>query len=153
MKKYVFDLDNTLFYTDALNNESYNFALEQLKFPAIIRDKRITRDIVFSHYSMTEETKKQLTAIKQKYFISNLDKVMPNENLITFLKSLMPEECVLWTRAEHLRVECILDRFNLAGCFIKLFFSTKENKDKDIQEMCDFFGCTEEEIVIFDDEM
>lgn len=36
MKRHVFDLDNTLIYTDLLNNDSYNYALNLLGLATIV---------------------------------------------------------------------------------------------------------------------
>ena len=51
MKKYVFDLDNTLVYSNSLNNESYNYALRLLGKSYLTEIKRITRNVVFQKYN------------------------------------------------------------------------------------------------------
>ena len=44
MVKYVFDLDDTLVATTALNNDSYNYALEKHGYLRITTRHRITRN-------------------------------------------------------------------------------------------------------------
>ena len=152
MKYYVFDLDNTLVYTDALNNESYNFALlQQGKLP-IEKVQRITREVIFENYLLNNDEKEILIKKKQEYFIQNIKKLQVNNKMIAFLKQLSPMQCVLWTRAERIRVECILDQLELRQYFAKVFYSPKENIEKDIHEICIYFQCQREELIIYDDE-
>ena len=153
MKSFVFDLDNTLVFTDALNNEAYNFALKQQQREPIAGVQRITREIVFSRYTMTQEQKRELVALKQSYFIENIKKVLLNDKLISFLRELPEERCVLWTSAEEARVESILEFFDLKKCFAKVFYSKKHNVERDLLTICDFLKCTREELIVFDDEV
>ncbi len=47
---YIFDLDNTLIFTDDLNNLAYQNALMEYQLPIIESSKRITRkDIKNNH--------------------------------------------------------------------------------------------------------
>ena len=41
---YIVDLDDTLVSSTILNNDAYNFALEQYGFERLITNKRITRE-------------------------------------------------------------------------------------------------------------
>ena len=118
MIKYIFDLDNTLVYTDELNNEAYNYALKVLNKDTIDIDSRITREIVFLKIKLNEDEKKTILKIKQEYFIENIKKLKLNEQLISFLKSQNPEDCILWTKADKNRVEAILNYFDLKKYFI-----------------------------------
>lgn len=69
MKRYVFDLDNTLIYTDSLNNDSYNYALSLQGLAPINDCKRITRDIVFKKYpNLNNVQKNKIIELKQEYF-------------------------------------------------------------------------------------
>lgn len=149
---YAFDLDNTLVYTDELNNESYNFALIQQGKRPLEKVQRITREVVLKNYSLDDEEKATLIKNKQEYFIQNIKKLRLNDKMISFLKQLSPMKCVLWTRAEEIRVECILDQLELRQYFAKVFYSSKENIEKDIHEICIYFQCQREELIIYDDE-
>ena len=71
-KKYVFDLDNTLVYTNSLNNESYNYALRLLGKSYLTEIKRITRNVVFQKYNLSVDEKKRLIEYKQNYFLKNI---------------------------------------------------------------------------------
>ena len=153
MKRYVFDLDNTLVDTDKLNNEAYNFALMQLGKLPLKNVQRITREVIFLHYLLDDEEKMFLIEMKQKYFIQNVKKVKLNNRMISFLRQLMPAQCVLWTRAERVRVECILEQFDLKKYFAKVVYSSKSDIEKDMHEICLYFQCLREDLVIYDDEM
>lgn len=68
MKCYVFDLDNTLVFTDVLNNEAYNFVLKKFGLSEIRYVDRITREIIFQKYPCIEKLKDEITALKQFFF-------------------------------------------------------------------------------------
>ena len=90
----VFDLDNTLVFTDKLNNESYNFALTKIGKERIVDVKRITRNIVNTVYELTGDEKQQLIKTKQEYFVNNISKIELNEDLISKLKELDSSKCI-----------------------------------------------------------
>lgn len=126
MKRYVFDLDNTLIYTDLLNNISYNYALNLLGLSKIENFKRITKQIVFEKYAhLDNEIINKIIEIKKKHYIDNLDCTRPNQLLINFLKEQNNEHCILWTSAEEWRVLAILEYYNIKSKFKKIIFSEK----------------------------
>ena len=147
----VFDLDNTLVFTDKLNNESYNFALFEMGREKIVGIKRITRDIVYSRYELTANEKQQLIKTKQQYFVNNISKIELNDVLIAKLKKLDPNECILWTRAEKVRAEAILKYLHIDDCFAKVFYSSKHDLESDIKTICSFFNCKKEDLIFYDD--
>jgi len=66
MMRHVFDLDNTLIYTDSLNNDSYNYALKKLGLATINDCKRITRDVILSKYpEINSFQKNEIIELKQ----------------------------------------------------------------------------------------
>lgn len=147
----VFDLDNTLVFTDKLNNESYNFALFEMGREKIVGIKRITRDIVYSRYELTANEKQQLIKTKQQYFVNNISKIELNDVLIAKLKKLDPSECILWTRAEKVRAEAILKYLHIDDCFAKVFYSSKHDLESDIKTICSLFNCKKEDLIFYDD--
>ena len=62
---YVIDLDDTLVLTKNLNNDAYNYALEQNGQRRIKTNKRLTRE------NLGETASKKLIAEKQNYFTQN----------------------------------------------------------------------------------
>ncbi len=147
----VFDLDNTLVFTDMLNNESYNFALTKIGKERIVDVKRITRNIVYSRYELTNDEKQQLIKTKQEYFVKNISKIDLNNDLISKLKELDSSKCILWTRAEKVRAEAILKYLQIGDCFSKVFYSPKHDLESDIKTICSFFNCKKEDLIFYDD--
>ena len=149
----VFDLDNTLVFTDKLNNESYNYALSQIGKEKIVDVKRITRATVYSRCELTENEKQQIVRIKQEYFINNIYKIEKNNELILKLRSLNPPQCVLWTKAEKVRTEAILKYLCIDKCFSNVFYSPKNNIENDLEIICNLYNCSKEDLVFYDDDI
>lgn len=150
MKKYVFDLDNTLVYTNLLNNKAYNYALKRLGYGELSGIERITRSIVFRNYSLSDEEKKKLIEYKQDFFVNNLDMVGINHKLIVYLKTLSKYDCILWTSADEQRVVAIIKWLAIDNCFSWIFYSKKTNAEEDIERICKFFNCNRSDLCLFD---
>ena len=140
MYRHIFDLDNTLIYTDRLNNISYNYALNAIGLAVIDSHSRITRDTVDLYYpSLSLLDRKRIIELKQKYFIDNISDTEANISLITFLKTLPADSNVLWTSADQIRVNSLLNFYDMSNCFCNILFSRKDNIAKDINEICKLF--------------
>ncbi|MBQ9114670.1 MAG: HAD hydrolase-like protein [Clostridia bacterium] len=153
MKKYIVDLDNTLVFTNRLNNEAYNYALYKIGKRKIKSTGRITRQEVFRSVDLTEKEKEKLVKIKQDYFINNLDKIEVNQKLLALLEKAGRENSVLWTRAEPTRVKPILLYYDLRNKFSYIYYSEKKELQKDMDHICTIVGCDNKELIIFDDEL
>ena len=96
---YVVDLDDTLVSSTILNNDSYNFALEQHNFNRIITTERITREKLnfIDNHSL-----KDIIQLKQFYFSQEWlhCRVVLNKILIDKLMLNKKENCYLWTKAD-----------------------------------------------------
>ena len=79
---YVVDLDDTLVFTKQLNNDAYNFALEQNGQCRVKTSKRLTRE------NLNEIPSKKLIADKQNYFTQKWLKyrVVVNEDILKILQ-------------------------------------------------------------------
>lgn len=152
MYKYVFDLDNTLVFTDELNNEAYNYALKLLGKELICDVNRITREVVFSRYNLTGDEKSLLIDLKQKYFIDNIVKIKENVNLIKFLNEIPSADCILWTSAEKCRVEAILSYLKLNNTFNRICYSTKKYIKDDLAKICQFFQCSKDKLKFYEND-
>ena len=58
---HILDIDNTLFFTNELNNNAYIFALSSLGLKALSPYKRITRTVIASWYPFLRD--EEMTAI------------------------------------------------------------------------------------------
>lgn len=83
--KYIFDLDDTLIYSTALNNDAYNYALEKFGYPRINTSKRLTREKL---KFISSEKLKKIIEEKQKYFTGEWlsYRVILNSELIERIK-------------------------------------------------------------------
>lgn len=151
MERYVFDLDNTLIYTDLLNNRSYNYALNHHGLMAINDYKRITRDIVFKKYlNLNDVQKNRIIELKQDYFINNLQSTIPNTPLLKVLKSHKIQFCILWTSANKIRVKALLEYYNIYNAFKHILFSNKINVPRDVVRICGFLRCNPGHLVFYE---
>lgn len=152
MNKYIFDLDNTLVFTDELNSESYNYALSFYGKEPISDVKRITREVIFTRYDFTEDEKSSLVALKQNYFLKNVDKIKKNNNLLEHLTEKNPADCILWTSADKCRVEAILNYLKLKDAFSWVFLSTKTNIKYDLENICQHFKCLMSQLYFYEND-
>lgn len=154
MKRYVFDLDNTLIYTDSLNNDSYNFALKCQGLSPINEVKRITRGIVFEKYpNLSKIEMCEIIDLKYEYFINNLNFTEVNEYLIALLKSQEKNNCILWTSAEERRAKAILEYYNMNNLFKHILFSKKIDILNDIEYICKLYTCESNQLLFYDDNL
>lgn len=152
MKKFIFDLDNTLVYTNFLNNLSYNYALKSMNLPKIHSQSRITRKVISSQYPiLTQKEKERLINIKQNFFMTHLEYTTPNLALFRLLLSKEKNSCILWTACEPSRACSILKHYNIEQAFYQIIFSNKACIKKDIKKIMDILNCNFDELVIFED--
>ena len=130
---YVVDLDDTLVLTKNLNNDAYNFALEQNGQSRIKTNKRLTRE------NLGKTPNKNLIADKQNYFAQKWLKyrVVVNEEILKILQKQDKENCYLWTSADKSRAEYILKELNLYKYFNKIIFDHKKDLNSSLKRLKD----------------
>ena len=130
---YVVDLDDTLVLTKNLNNDAYNFALEQNGQKRIKASKRLTRE------SLGETPSKKLIADKQNYFTQKWLKyrVVVNEEILKILQNQDKENCYLWTSADINRAEYILKELDLYKYFNKVIYDNKKDLNISLKTLKD----------------
>ena len=150
---YLFDMDGTLFFTDELNNESYNHALSANSFEPIRNQKRITREVVKKNYpEISEQDIAELIRQKQDYFIRNIKKVEINNALFGILQRIGKDKCVLWTSADRERTESIVNEFGLQYLFCKILHSDKTDISLEVQNICLELSCSCEQLSAFEND-
>lgn len=78
--KYIFDLDDTLISSTALNNDAYNYALEKYGYPRVCTNGRLTREkLKFIPESILDK----IICEKQRHFTSKWlpDRIVLNKEL------------------------------------------------------------------------
>lgn len=130
---YVVDLDDTLVLTKNLNNDAYNFALEQNGHRRIKTKKRLTRE------NLGETPSKKLITDKQNYFAQKWLKyrVVVNEELLNLLKNQDKENCFLWTSADKNRAEYLLKELDLDKYFNKIIYDDKKDLNSSLKRLKD----------------
>lgn len=150
--RHIFDLDNSLIYTDALNNDAYNFALNMLGITQIVDCKRLTRDVIFTKYpDLNNHQRNKIVELKQKYFVNNLKLTIPNKSLLKVLEVQNVERCILWTCADKARVLAVLEYYKINNAFKKILFSNKVEVMKDIETICEILECNVDNLVFYED--
>ena len=146
---YLFDLDGTLFFTDELNNASYNYALESMGYPRIEGEGRVTRDTVVRKYPLISSGEMQrMVEIKQLHFCRHIEEAVDNRPVITMLRCLGKQRCALWTAADENRVRCLLRSRNLANCYCSIMYSDKRDIPGSLERACAQLSCGKDEIVV-----
>ena len=130
---YVVDLDDTLVLTKNLNNDAYNFALEQNGQKRIRTNNRLTRE------NFNGTASKKLIIDKQNYFAQKWLKyrVVVNEEILNLLKNQDKENCFLWTSADKNRAEYILKELDLAKYFNKVIYDDKKDLNISLKRLKD----------------
>ena len=130
---YVVDLDDTLVLTKNLNNDAYNFALENNGHKRIKTSKRLTRE------NLGETLGKKLIADKQNYFTQKWLKyrVVVNEYLLNILRKQDVQNCYLWTSADKNRAKYLLKELDLAKYFNKIIFDDKKDLNSSLKRLKD----------------
>ena len=130
---YVVDLDDTLVLTKNLNNDAYNFALEQNGQKRIKTAKRLTRE------NLNASLSKKLITDKQNYFAQKWLKyrVVVNEEILNLLKNQDKENCFLWTSADKNRAEYILKELDLYKYFNKVIYDDKKDFNSSLKRLKD----------------
>lgn len=134
---YVVDLDDTLVSSTSLNNDSYNFALEQYNFERLSTSARITRERLDF---IDNKTLKNVIQLKQCYFAQEWlpCRVVLNKVLIDKLKLNKKENCYLWTKANRVRAYKIIDYCKLNNYFKDIIFDDKSSFEISISKLKQF---------------
>lgn len=131
---YIVDLDDTLVSSTILNNDAYNFALEQYGFERLITNKRITREKL---NFIDNDCLNNIIQLKQFYFTQKWlpYRVVLNKPLIDKIKLNKKENCYLWTKADKNRVNKIIETCKLSEFFKDIILDDKLNFENSIQKL------------------
>lgn len=121
---YFIDLDDTLVNSTILNNDAYNFALEQCGYDRIVTKERLTRNSLAGYENLNK-----IIELKQKYFTLNWlsYRLIINKELQSKLNAFGKSNCYLWTKADKTRADKILEYCDLSKLFKDVIFDNKRN--------------------------
>ncbi|MGN1098996.1 MAG: hypothetical protein ACI4S9_01500 [Christensenellales bacterium] len=122
--KYFIDLDDALVNSTTLNNDAYNFALERFGYGRIITNGRITRELLSDYRNVGD-----IIELKQKYFTSEwlAFRIVVNDRLLSKIIKFGKANCYIWTKADKIRANKIMEICNLRRFFNDIIFDDKEN--------------------------
>ncbi len=145
--KYIFDLDDTLVSSAALNNDAYNYALEKYGYRRITTDERLTRDKL--NFIPAVALNKIIRA-KQYYFTREWlsCRTLLNSVLVEKAKEYGKENCYLWTKACPERTVAVLKYWELDKLFNRFIFDEKRNFKKSVLRLKELTNSNE--LVIFE---
>ena len=149
---YVFDVDNTLVFTDALNTEAYNAALMAHGLDPIKTGERITRETVVRQYpDLSAEQLKLIIQEKQAYCKAHAEETEINSTLLEFLKKKTPESCLFWTSADQERIQSLLDYYSISNLARERIVADKKHIPECIAGLQRIFRCSADELLVFED--
>jgi FMN phosphatase YigB (HAD superfamily) len=130
---YVVDLDDTLVSTKNLNNDAYNFALENNGRKRLKTGKRLTRE------NLGGTPNEKIITDKQKYFAQKWLKyrVVVNEEILSILQNQNRKDCYLWTSADKNRADYILKELDLYKYFNKVIYDDKKDLNSSLKRLKD----------------
>lgn len=150
MMYYVFDLDNTIAYTDMLNSLSYKKALHN--YGKLLTNSRITRELVVEKFpSLSKNELSKIISLKQDFFSSNLDLITVNQNLIQLINKTSKDQCILWTSADSDRALAILKYLKIEDQFSHIIFSEKDNVAADMNKIISAKNCNIKNLHVYED--
>lgn len=138
---YVVDLDDTLINSTVLNNDAYNYALEQYGYKRIFTTDRLTR----KNLGNINCNLKKIIMLKQVYFTKKwlAYRVIFNKILISKIRSNQRSNCFLWTKADCYRAFKTLQLCNLSKYFNNIIFDDKKDITASINKLKTIIGKSE----------
>lgn len=150
--KYIFDLDNTLVFTDQANNVVYNEALERAGLSPLQVEGRITRGTVRATYPQLSRSQfDQIVAEKQAAFSPALTWV--NRPLLERAANWGRENCLVWSSADRARAISLMEYHGLWAYFFDVCFSPKRDVCQELKKILRRYSISQEDVVIFEDDV
>jgi phosphoglycolate phosphatase-like HAD superfamily hydrolase len=151
----VFDLDNTLIFTDEANNYSYIETLKHFGYSAS-RLQSITRitskDIQKSYPEIPRFKLWRIRQKKLKLFLDNLHMVRLNQLVVKAIDRYSNPRIVIWTASNRRRAKTEVEYFNLSADWI--LFSKKDTTaavKSIVSKLKKRYHINQSQIVFYDD--
>lgn len=147
---HIFDLDNTLVYTDQANHDAYNEALQQEGLKPIALEGRITRETVWFVYpNLTNTQIQRIIASKQMLF--PLEKTFVNAPLLQYAKEQGRDDCLIWSGADYGRIRSLMKYYGLDAYFFDIYSSKKSNIVQEFEELSRRFSIEPQDVIVYED--
>ena len=158
-KLIICDVDNTLLFTDRLNNKSYIEAAKKIGVvlpKGLFDEPRITSKKIREQFRNLEmDVLKRLKEEKLKYFLSHLDEIIVNKKLLSEIQSQKPGSVCLWTSSLKERAVAECNYFDIQ--YDELIVFDKENVgideiNKIINHLLGKYSVDSKKVLIIDDD-
>lgn len=147
---HIFDLDNTLVYTDQANHDAYNEALRKEGLEPIVSAGRVTRETVRSAYpDLTSIRIQRIISRKQMFF--SLEKTFVNAPLLRYAKEQGRNHCLVWSSADYGRACSLMKYHSLDMYFFDIHFSKKINIAQEFEELAQRFSIERQDVIVYED--
>ena len=148
--KYIYDLDNTLVFTDQANNLAYNAALKKEGLDPILLPGRITRETVLEVYPDLTDT--QLARIiSNKKAVYSVEQTYVNGSLLRQAKRQGKNNCFIWSSADPERASAVVDYHGLREWFSDIYFSKKTDISREIEDLSQYLSLSLQDMVVYED--
>ena len=153
---YIFDLDNTLIYSDAANNLAYKEAVRNVVNSDLqIDGGRITRsDIAARFPNMSAALLSKIIAAKERLYPQFFDRTLLNPALLNILKHLAANQkrTILLTYGGQNRVAQLLEYYGIGKYFSEKYFKEDFGKISKYKFATDVLALNSQKIVLFENE-
>lgn len=147
---HIFDLDNTLVYTDRANCDAYNEALRREGLEPITAAGRITRETVrFAYPEMADVQLQRIITGKQALFSPK--KTVLNVPLLEYAKEQGRDRCLIWSSADYGRACSLMVYHNLKAHFFDVYFSPKTDIPRELELLVRRFLLNPGNLVVYED--
>lgn len=153
---YIFDLDNTLIYSDYANNAAYKEAVQDVLHTDLeICGARITRaDIAANFPQLSSVQMSEIVAEKEKLYAKYIGKTWLNVALLTMLKHLYVnnKRTILLTYSGKKRADNLLEFYGLSHIFTEKYYKEDFGKTSKYHFATDVLDIRPKNIVLFENE-
>ncbi|MDD6003296.1 MAG: hypothetical protein PUC50_13995 [Bacteroidales bacterium] len=153
---YIFDLDNTLIYSDAANNLAYKEAVRNVIHKDLdIRNGRITRGDIASRYpNLTATQLSKIIKEKEKSYAKYFDFTLLNIALLNILKQLSSanQRTILMTYSGSERAGQLLDFYGINKYFSEKYYKEDFGNKSKYKFATDILSIDSRKIVLFENE-
>ena len=153
---YIFDLDNTLIYSDAANNLAYKEAVRNVVNGDLrIDGGRITRgDIAARFPNLSAAQLSKIIAAKESLYPQYFDKTLLNPALLSILKHLAANQkrTILLTYGGKNRALQLLEYYGIGKYFSEKYFKEDLSTMSKYKFATDVLELNSRKIVLFENE-
>ena len=153
---YIFDLDNTLIYSDTANNLAYKEAVRNVIHKDLdIKSGRITRGDIASHYpNLTATQLSKIIKEKEKSYAKYFDFTLLNVALLNILKQLSSanQRTILMTYSGSERACQLLEFYGIDKYFSEKYYKEDFGNKSKYKFANEILSIDSRKIVLFENE-